>query len=47
MQLWQNILNLELEAKNYEKVANYAEEALTYFPNQPVIYLLEEQHIFQ
>ncbi|GAB3341487.1 tetratricopeptide repeat protein [Marivirga atlantica] len=39
MQLWQNILNLELEAKNYEKVANYAEEALTYFPNQPVIYL--------
>jgi len=39
MQLWQNILNLELEAQNYEQVANYAEEALTYFPNQPVIYL--------
>jgi len=39
MQLWQNILNLELESKRYSKVADYAEEALTYFPNQPVFYL--------
>ncbi len=39
MQLWQNILNLELDKKNYQQVANYAEEALTYFPNQPVLYL--------
>lgn len=39
LQLWQNILNLELEQKNYLKVAEYAEEALSYFPNQPVLYL--------
>jgi tetratricopeptide (TPR) repeat protein len=39
LQLWQNILNLELEEQNYQQVASYAEEALTYFPNQPVMYL--------
>jgi tetratricopeptide (TPR) repeat protein len=39
LQLWQNILNLELEEQNYQQVAKYAEEALTYFPNQPVMYL--------
>ena len=39
MQLWQNILNLEFEQNNYKQVANYAEEALSYFPNQAVFYL--------
>lgn len=38
-QLWQNILSLEMEMKNYEGVVKHADEALEYFPNQPVVYL--------
>lgn len=38
-QLWQNILSLEMERKNYKSVVKYADEALTFFPNQPLIYL--------
>jgi tetratricopeptide (TPR) repeat protein len=39
LQLWQNLLSLEMEINNYQKVIDYADEALTYFPNQPVLYL--------
>jgi len=38
-QLWQNLLSLEMENDNYQNVIDYADEALTYFPNQPVLYL--------
>ncbi|WP_188466839.1 tetratricopeptide repeat protein [Marivirga lumbricoides] len=38
-QLWQNILSLEMESANYKNVVKYADEALTFFPNQPLIYL--------
>lgn len=38
-QLWQNILSLEMEHQNYDNVVKYADDALTYFPNQPVLYL--------
>ena len=36
---WQNLLSLEMENDNYQNVIDYADEALTYFPNQPVLYL--------
>jgi tetratricopeptide (TPR) repeat protein len=39
LQLWQNLLSLEMENKNYQKVVDFADEALSYFPNQPVLYL--------
>lgn len=39
LQLWQNLLSLEMENDNYQKVIDYAEEAISYFPNQPVLYL--------
>lgn len=39
LQLWQNLLSLEMENNNYQNVIDYADEALTYFPNQPVLYL--------
>jgi len=39
LQLWQNLLSLEMENGNYENVTAYADEALSYFPNQPVLYL--------
>lgn len=39
LQLWQNLLSLEMENENFENVAKYADEALTYFPNQPLLYL--------
>lgn len=39
LQLWQNILALEMENQSYQQVAKYAEEAITFFPNQPVLYL--------
>ncbi|WP_375580957.1 tetratricopeptide repeat protein [Marivirga tractuosa] len=39
LQLWQNLLSLEMENKNYENVVDYANEAISYFPNQPVLYL--------
>ncbi len=38
-QLWQNILSMEIDLQNYENVVKYADEALTYFPNQPILYL--------
>jgi tetratricopeptide (TPR) repeat protein len=38
-QLWQNILSLEMELQNYKNVVKYADDALSYFPNQPVLYL--------
>ena len=39
LQLWQNLLSLEMENKNYKSVVNFADEAISYFPNQPVLYL--------
>ncbi|HET8860775.1 tetratricopeptide repeat protein [Marivirga sp.] len=39
LQLWQNILSLELENNNFQQAAEYSEEAITYFPNQPILYL--------
>ncbi|WP_340152311.1 tetratricopeptide repeat protein [uncultured Marivirga sp.] len=39
LQLWQNLLSLEMEKNNYQKVIDYADEAISYFPNQPVLYL--------
>jgi tetratricopeptide (TPR) repeat protein len=39
LQLWQNLLSLEMEKNNYQKVVEYADEAISYFPNQPVLYL--------
>ncbi len=39
LQLWQNLLSLEMENKNYQSVIEYADEAISYFPNQPVLYL--------
>ena len=39
LQLWQNLLSLEMENNNYQKVIDYADEAISYFPNQPVLYL--------
>ena len=39
LQLWQNLLSLEMENKNYQNVIEYADEAISYFPNQPVLYL--------
>jgi len=39
LQLWQNLLSIEMESANYKNVVKYADEALTYFPNQPVLYL--------
>ncbi len=39
LQLWQNLLSLEMENKNYQKVIDYADEAISFFPNQPVLYL--------
>ncbi|WP_148230104.1 tetratricopeptide repeat protein [Marivirga tractuosa] len=39
LQLWQNLLSLEMENNHYQNVVEYADEALTYFPNQPVLYL--------
>ncbi|SMG33964.1 Tetratricopeptide repeat-containing protein [Marivirga sericea] len=39
LQLWQNLLSLEMENKKYKKVVKYADEAISYFPNQPVLYL--------
>ena len=39
LQLWQNLLSLEMENNNFESVIDYANEALSYFPNQPVLYL--------
>lgn len=39
LQLWQNLLSLEMENKNYRNVVEYADEAISYFPNQPVLYL--------
>lgn len=39
LQLWQNLLSLEMEKNNYQNVIKYADEALSYFPNQPVLYL--------
>ncbi len=38
-QLWQNILSLEMELQNYANVVKYTDEALSYFPNQPILYL--------
>jgi len=39
LQLWQNLLSLEMENSNYNSVVEYADEAISYFPNQPVLYL--------
>jgi tetratricopeptide (TPR) repeat protein len=39
LQLWQNLLSLEMENENYQNVIEYADEAISYFPNQPVLYL--------
>jgi len=39
LQLWQNLLSLEMENNNYNSVVEYADEAISYFPNQPVLYL--------
>jgi len=39
LQIWQNLLSLEMENNNYQNVIDYADEALSYFPNQPVLYL--------
>lgn len=39
LQLWQNLLSLEMEKNNYQSVIDFADEALSYFPNQPVFYL--------
>lgn len=39
LQLWQNLLSLEMEKNNYQNVIDYADEAISYFPNQPVLYL--------
>ena len=36
--LWQNVIQLEMESSNYENVISHSEEALEYFPNQAVLY---------
>ncbi|MBK6265175.1 tetratricopeptide repeat protein [Marivirga sp. S37H4] len=45
-QLWQNVLSLQMEMKDYEGVAKHANEAMEYFPNQPVIYLFSGSAYF-
>lgn len=39
LQLWQNLLSIEVDYKNYAEVIVLSEEALEYFPNQAVLYL--------
>ncbi|MDA0196586.1 MAG: tetratricopeptide repeat protein [Bacteroidetes bacterium] len=36
--LWQNVIQLEMERSDYDKVISHSEEALEYFPNQAVLY---------
>ena len=38
--VWQNLLNLELQADHKEALANHAEQALELFPNQAWLYLI-------
>ncbi|MEM6643999.1 MAG: tetratricopeptide repeat protein [Bacteroidota bacterium] len=35
---WQNILNVEAELNQYDSLVVHSEEALTYFPNQALLY---------
>lgn len=38
-QIWQNILSIYMDQNKYDSVRSLAEEAMVYFPNQPVLFL--------
>jgi len=39
--VWQNILNIEVELQQYDSVIAHADQALEYFPNQGLIYYFQ------
>lgn len=45
-QIWQNLLSLEMEKGAYQKITQHTEEAIEYFPNQPVLYLFSGSAYF-
>lgn len=36
--VWQNIVNLEYQAEEYDSLAAHSDQAIEYFPNQPIFY---------
>ena len=36
--VWQNIVNLEYQNGNYDSLVQYCEQAIEFFPNQPIFY---------